>query len=176
MAAKKVWGIVLIVLGVLAVLSGLGEISDVQSIDQLLGNFVREVGGSNAKIYQKTMQEAQFTGIVRALIGVGLAIWGTWMLNDSEPKNAGDPIELNFQQGLSDSDDFEMGEIADSAPKAHCQPRMPLRAFVAEKCPECGKKMELREITKGNSTGKRFLVCPNYPGCRSILKFLEDES
>jgi hypothetical protein len=176
MTAKKIWGIVLIVLGVLAVLSGLGEIRDAQSMDQLVGNFVRQVGGTNAKTFQKALQEAQFAGIVRALIGVGLAIWGTWMVNDSGSKNAVVPIISNPQQGLSGADDFEIGEIADTGPKADFQPLVPFRAFVPAKCPECGRQMKVREITKGNSAGKRFLVCPDYPECRSIQKFLEDES
>jgi ssDNA-binding Zn-finger/Zn-ribbon topoisomerase 1 len=36
-------------------------------------------------------------------------------------------------------------------------------------CPKCGAKMTLRTSTKGESAGKKFYGCSNYPHCREIV-------
>lgn len=37
-------------------------------------------------------------------------------------------------------------------------------------CPRCGKDMSKRKATQGKNAGKRFWVCPDFPGCNSVLR------
>lgn len=36
-------------------------------------------------------------------------------------------------------------------------------------CPKCGTPMVLRTVRQGESAGKQFYGCPNYPKCRGIV-------
>lgn len=38
-------------------------------------------------------------------------------------------------------------------------------------CPKCGQSMSLKLVTKGNSAGKTFWVCRDYPQCRGVSRF-----
>lgn len=42
-------------------------------------------------------------------------------------------------------------------------------------CPDCGKKMQLRESKKGKSRGETFFGCSGYPECKAIIKADEAE-
>lgn len=45
------------------------------------------------------------------------------------------------------------------------------QAPVHPTCPECNTPMVLRTATRGPNQGGKFWGCPNYPRCRSIVKY-----
>jgi restriction system protein len=41
--------------------------------------------------------------------------------------------------------------------------------YTTPSCPSCGTKLVLRTASRGNSSGKQFWGCSNYPRCKYIM-------
>lgn len=94
MNPKRVWGIVLIVLGVIAVLQGLNSYhgmkvadSGVRSMDAAISNFESTFG---VKIPDNTHYEAlsrreKWLSLMTVLLGISLSIIGTYMIKENQP-------------------------------------------------------------------------------------------
>lgn len=58
--------------------------------------------------------------------------------------------------------------------KTHREHVAHVKGIIAEKsnqtlCPKCGSPMVLREVKKGDNSGKQFWGCSQYPRCRGII-------
>ncbi len=55
----------------------------------------------------------------------------------------------------------------------HLTGKMPLPAPVSENearfCPKCGKVLVEKTAKGGSQAGKRYLVCPDYPACKTAI-------
>ncbi|TRO79802.1 hypothetical protein [Trichloromonas acetexigens] len=108
MKLKTVWGIILIVLGVMGVLNGLQQYADIQALDQVVGGFTRSFGQPSQRTYKVAVQNAQVGGILKILVGIGLSVLGTYWVRDEERKQHGqdrDSMDLEISQ---DHDDWKM--------------------------------------------------------------------
>ncbi len=92
MNPKKVWGIVLILLGVLFVLDGISGYHDtsfygneIESMGRMIKKYGGKVGNElyNADQYQDIIRKEKIKYIFILLLGVAGAIGGTLMLKDS---------------------------------------------------------------------------------------------
>lgn len=92
MSAKFVWGVVLIVLGVVAVINGFQRIGEASQWDELVEGGVRAMGKyqsfikKDLKEYERHSHNAKVGGGIMILAGIGFALWGTWLIQDSQPQ------------------------------------------------------------------------------------------
>jgi len=108
MKVKTVWGIVLIVLGVIGVFNGLQQYADIQAMDQIVGDFTRYFGQSSQMSYKVAVQNAQVGGILKILVGIGLAVLGTYWVRDGERKQHGQDRDSIDSEMSQDHDDWKM--------------------------------------------------------------------
>jgi hypothetical protein len=91
MKAKQVWSIILIVLGVLAVITGFQAIGEADQINRYFGGDVanlRMAGmGELEKQFNQALDEAKTYGLISVFIGICMAVGGTFMLRESKPKS-----------------------------------------------------------------------------------------
>jgi hypothetical protein len=105
MGPKKVWGIILIVLGVLAVIGGAANYRDLD----LLGYSIHAFDASMAKTFGKYSTSAlsgvdvhgiiyreKVLSIIGLLIGISLSVIGTMMIKRTQPEPVFD-IEDEFE-------------------------------------------------------------------------------
>ena len=94
MNPKKVWSIILIVLGVLFILGGINNYHDaslfgkeIESMDKMVKKYGGKVATElyNADQYRGLAQREKFKSVLLILLGIAGAISGTWMLKNSEP-------------------------------------------------------------------------------------------
>lgn len=92
MAAKTVWGAVLIVLGVVAVISGFQQLAEISQYDKIMQITQRQLGAYQSLLkddlnyYRETSRDAKTGGVIKMVVGVGFAIWGTFLLQDGQRK------------------------------------------------------------------------------------------
>jgi hypothetical protein len=95
MTAKSVWGAVLIVLGVISVLSGFEQIGEIAQLDQVMQDTQRmfgKIAGKQSylkqtlKEYDVASHNAKVGGAIKIVAGIGFALWGTWLLQDSQAR------------------------------------------------------------------------------------------
>ena len=106
MSPKKVWSIILIVLGVLFILSGINgyhETSfygdEIESMGRMMKKYGGKVGNEflNVDQYQGMIRKEKFKYILILLLGVAGAIVGTVMLKESDPSRMAEDDEGEFE-------------------------------------------------------------------------------
>jgi len=86
MNAKRVWGIVLIVLGVVAVIAGFQQFVEMADLDNLIGQYIGNASlGSISRQYEVVSHNAKIGGMIKIVAGILMALIGTWMVKDEEP-------------------------------------------------------------------------------------------
>jgi hypothetical protein len=92
MSAKFVWGVVLIVLGVVAVINGFQQIGEISQYDELIEVSKRQLGQyqslikDDLRLYERESHNAKVGGAFKIIAGIGLALVGTWLIQDSQPQ------------------------------------------------------------------------------------------
>ena len=89
MTPKKVWGLIIIVLGILCFLNGarmFAEVEQIKLIEQQLSIFSGKNTHAASNITQKITKNVQSKGVANVLIGIAMAIFGTLMLSDNKKK------------------------------------------------------------------------------------------
>lgn len=106
MAVKTVWGIVLIVLGVLLAIGGFSQINESQALDQVMGEMVRGLGGASSQMFKDAVYSAQIGGAIKIVLGIILALWGSLLVKDAEQKKT--ESRFNYQDSMStpEHDDY----------------------------------------------------------------------
>jgi uncharacterized membrane protein YphA (DoxX/SURF4 family) len=91
MTAKRVWGIVLIVLGVICAISGFQQIAEIAELDNLTRQFTGKVNlGNMSKQYEVASHNAKVGGMIKIVVGIMMALIGTWMVQDEETEKIDD--------------------------------------------------------------------------------------
>jgi len=108
MKVKTVWGIVLIVLGIMGVFNGLQQYADIQAVDQWVGDFTRSFGQSNPRSYRIAMQDAQVGAFIKFLGGIGLAVLGTYWVKDGASEQQGQVGDHGNWEISQDHDDWKI--------------------------------------------------------------------
>ena len=86
MTPKKVWGIIIIILGILMFFIGIATFYYVDMYDdtmEALGgrDFVAKISGEKAvQLIEKTYNEERTHGVIRLFLGIAMAIVGTLLL------------------------------------------------------------------------------------------------
>jgi hypothetical protein len=95
--AKKVWGIILIVLGVIFFLSGIVgfyETSFYGNEIEIMNRMIKRHGGKignqflNSERYEEVVQMTKVINIIMSLLGIAGAVSGTLMLKNPQLSNA----------------------------------------------------------------------------------------
>ena len=106
MSPKKVWSIILIILGVLFILSGANGYqetsfygAEIETMDRMMKKYGGKVGNEILDVdqYQGMIHKEKFKYILAALFGIISAITGTLMLKNPDP----------FRIAVDEEDEFE---------------------------------------------------------------------
>ena len=119
MEPKKVWGVVLIVLGVFFVLGGIHRYSvanfyekEISSLDKAMQSmdkeYLKTFGNSNANLFsafydknenEKLFKNAKISCIFSVLLGIACSVFGTFLLKKTNTKIPIEPIvKKNFDE------------------------------------------------------------------------------
>jgi restriction system protein len=138
----------------------------------------------------KTLETALNLGsdkIISVIVFVGDATFKTSMpSNVNYPRGYINYIKSKNEILLSDDEVKEAIKVIDSGRfersfKTNREHVKHVKEIVQKKqnekaCPKCGNAMVLRTVKKGVNTGNQFWGCPQFPKCRGILEYLENES
>jgi len=89
MSSKKVWGMVLIIVGVVAVIGGISRYNDTASYGNEILSIKSAVAGETDKLevgkvtgmdYQGRIQREKFIAVSTLLFGFSLAVLGTYLI------------------------------------------------------------------------------------------------
>ncbi|MCF6267695.1 MAG: hypothetical protein L3J57_14280 [Desulfuromusa sp.] len=118
MVIKQVWGFVLIVLGVVAFISGIQILSDINSLDMIVSDFpfVQSSGVQsldniliNAQNeYINASRYAKFSGAFRIVLGIVLSLWGTMLFKKETTVNSDHFDNLDNPEDINKYDGFKM--------------------------------------------------------------------
>ena len=173
MTAKKVWGVIIIVLGVLCILGGARDYNDtldlergLYSIDQMTKQMIGKSNSArfglnkyidaNQKMTGELLNDLRQRSILSILLGISLSIFGTYLLNDpTEEKSKYSPDGIRdktkgfFDQGdnFKATDDFVQGIEREISPIDSGEKNFDLNDSKDEKL-KTGKG-ELEEEKKG---------------------------
>ena len=99
MTPKKVWSVILIVVGVLLVfngITGLAETAFYGNEIESMGKLVNKYGGSvgseffNHEQSRQAIQNSKTASVISILLGICGAIWGTLMLKENKESQVDD--------------------------------------------------------------------------------------
>ncbi len=168
MSAKSVWGVVLILLGLLAALSGLKDLIDIAQADQITQDFI--FGPKTAKFlgseYHQAIRQLKIQCAIQVVVGISLCFGGTWMIQDSQPTKKKkskipnlpkSPHDWKFMKG-EEIDEFIRPEKPVIIP-IYSDPKRP--EISKARCGSCKK-----EFTYPTSRSRDLVPCPQ---CR--MKF-----
>jgi hypothetical protein len=173
MAVKNVWGVILIVLGVVSFIGGFQQISEISQYDQLMEISKRQLGTyqsllkDDINFYNAASRNAKFGGILKIIVGVAFALWGTWLLQASQRfpgKESLEPLPRDVYDWKFKSEEKMEDHVSPGKPlvtpiysdksrpniaKARCEtckkeltyPVNKVGALVS--CPQCGTRFEL---------------------------------
>lgn len=79
MDTNKVWGIILIVVGVIFTLMGLGSVYSAYSVGSQMSQLGGMLGGAGSQMVS-SMAPSKIPGLIMIVIGVGSAFFGNKML------------------------------------------------------------------------------------------------
>jgi hypothetical protein len=109
MTAKKVWGVIIIIVGIFLFFSGAKKYYEADFYGneiKSMGKFLSETGGSqffDSKRYQKLVESEKANGVVGSLFGIAMAIGGTLLLRVKKKKHT--PHNYNFDNDFRKIDD-----------------------------------------------------------------------
>ena len=124
MSAKNAWGCVLIVLGVIAVISGFQQFAEVSQYDEIMRISKRQLGAyqslikEDLNLYSEVSRNAKIGGVMKIVFGIGFALWGTWLLQGERKRTRENYIPSN----IDDAHDWKFKsdnevEVEDFAPR-----------------------------------------------------------
>ena len=116
MSPKKIWGIVFIVLGVVAVIIGMSRYHDtvfygneILSMNAAVAGEVKKLGMGNLfnADYEGLIRREKFISVISILLGISFSIFGTFMIKDETPRPALDTEEYEVT-GTLDGHRFKL--------------------------------------------------------------------
>lgn len=113
MSASFVWGVVLIVLGVVGVISGFSQYAEALQLDQLARDIAQQFNVHKAfSGYAKASHDAKMGAVIKMIGGLCLSVYGTWMVQKArhreraEERGQRDFLEFSHNQSDRDQRDF----------------------------------------------------------------------
>jgi hypothetical protein len=93
MAPKKVWAVIIIVLGILGFFGGVKTYYEADFYGNEIGDMGNQIAGVgydqffDSKQYQSLVENEKVKGIIASLLGIAMAIGGTMLLKDTKRKH-----------------------------------------------------------------------------------------
>lgn len=100
MTAKKMWGCILIVLGVLAIVSGVDAYFSMNLLDNAMNSLPFKYSGiqsfdtllyQSQKQYAEASRYARVMSVIRVLAGIALSVWGTMLMREEDKSTQVEP-------------------------------------------------------------------------------------
>ena len=88
MTAKKIWGVIIIVLGIFMVYNGASKIYEAEFVGnefKSMGFMLSQYGGDkyfNVNYYLNILEQQKIGGVIGILIGIAMSIGGTLLLRE----------------------------------------------------------------------------------------------